>query len=76
MVTINVDSAKLPAELPAFQDKYYCKLPTMYFAMTGLDQRGPNRAKRAACGPRTVFVRPANSFCMPRLPNPLPSILF
>jgi len=30
-----------------------------------LSQRGPNTGTRAACGPRTVFVRPANVFCMP-----------
>jgi len=30
-----------------------------------LYQRGPNIGKRAACGPRTVFVRPANAFRMP-----------
>ena len=38
-----------------------------YFAQAynGLVQRGPNTGTRAACGPRTVFVRPANAFCMP-----------
>jgi len=28
-------------------------------------QRDPNTGTRASCGPRTVFVRPANVFCMP-----------
>jgi len=28
-------------------------------------QRGPNTGTRTASGPRTVFVRPANAFCMP-----------
>jgi len=28
-----------------------------------LTQRGPNPGTRTACGPRTVFVRPANTVC-------------
>jgi len=27
-------------------------------------QRGPNAGTRAACGPQTVVVRPANTFCL------------
>jgi len=30
-----------------------------------LCQRGPNTGMRAAYSPQTVFVRPANAFCMP-----------
>jgi len=30
-----------------------------------LDQRGPKTGTRAACSPRTVFVRPAKAFCIP-----------
>jgi len=30
-----------------------------------LIQRGPNTGTRVACGPRTIFVRPAYAFCTP-----------
>ena len=38
---------------------------TDYDDIISLDQRSPNTGTRAACGPRTVYVRPANAFCMP-----------
>jgi len=30
-----------------------------------LAQRGPNPGTRAACVPRTVFVQPVNTLCVP-----------